>query len=236
MPGGGDPSMQQPGFPFNFGGGPEPGAPGGNTPSSSSAGGALPGASGAGATTGGGSGGGQFINSPHQSLAGSGLDLFAGPSSVNAAANFSPRPVSSVESKQDTKQTISKLLSPTSSGFSPSNSQNQASSDPLFQSGGLPSLPSSPTFGGGASGGPTSIPNPPQSQSIKTELNSVSGGSGADMSSALNVPDVPPLPESIPSVPNTHTPAAGKWRHPFSVLYICVFGVIISHTGLLPVK
>ena len=248
MPGGmvnGDPSMQQPSFPFNFGGGSEPGAPGGNAPSSSSAGGVLPGASGAGATSGGGGGGGagQFINSPHQSLAGSGLDPFAGPSSVNAAANFSPRPVPSVESKQDIKQTISKLLSPTSGGFSPSNSQNQASSDPLFQSGGLPSLPSmksepltSPTFGGGASGGPTSIPNPPQSQSIKTELNSVGGGSGADMSSALNVPDVPPLPESIPSVPNTHTPAAGKWRHPFSV-FVCVFGrIIISHTGLLPVE
>ena len=161
---------------------------------------------GAGVTTGGGAG--QFINSPHQSLSSSGLDQLAGPSSVNATANFSPRPISSVESKQ----TISKLLSPTSGGFSPSNSQNQASSDPLLQSGGLPSLSSiknepltSPTFGSG----PTSIPNPPQSQSIKTELNSVSG-SGGDMSSALNVPEMPPLPESIPSVPNTHTPATGK--------------------------
>jgi hypothetical protein len=211
----GDPNMQQPGFPFF--GGPEPGPPSGNAPSSSSAGGVLPGATGGGATTGGGAG--QFINSPHQSLAGSGLDQFAGPSSVNAAANFSPRPVSSVESKQDIKQTISKLLSPTSGGFSPSNSQNQASSDPLFQSGGLPSLSSvknepltSPTYGAsGGSGGPSSIPNPPQSQSIKTELNSIGGGSGAtDMSSALNVPDMPSLPESIPSVPNTHTPAAGK--------------------------
>lgn len=208
--------MQQAGFPF-FGGGPEPGPPTGNIPSSSSAGGALTGASGGGATTAGGAG--QFINSPHQSLTGSGLDqLAAGPSSVNATANFSPRPISSVESKQDIKQTISKLLSPTSGGFSPSNSQNQASSDPLLQSGGLPSLPSiknepltSPTFGGS---GPTSIPNPPQSQTIKTELNSIGGSSsGGDMSSALNVPEMPPLPESIPSVPNTHTPAAGEREH-----------------------
>ena len=198
----GDPNMQQPNFPY-FGGGPEPGPPTGNVPSSSSAGGAL---TGTGATTGGGTG--QFINSPHQSLSSSGLDQLAGPSSVNASANFSPRPISSVESKQDLKQTISKLLSPTSGGFSPSNSQNQASSDPLLQSGGLPSLSSiknepltSPTFGSG----PTSIPNPPQSQSIKTELNS-----SGDMNSALNVPEMPPLPESIPSVPNTHTPAAGK--------------------------
>ena len=208
MPGmvNGDPNMQQPNFPY-FGGGPEPG-PIGNIPSSSSAGGALTAATGGGATA----GTGQFINSPHQSLSSGGLDQLAGPSSVNATANFSPRPIPSVENKQDLKQTISKLLSPTSSSFSPSNSQNLASSDPLLQSGGLPSLPSmknepltSPTFGGG----PTSIPNPPQSQSIKTELNSVSG-SGGDMSSALNVPDMPPLPESIPSVPNSHTPAAGK--------------------------
>lgn len=207
----GDPNMQQPGFPF-FGGGPEPGPPTGNVPSSSSAGGVLPGATGGGAST--SSGAGQFINSPHQSLSSSGLDQLVGPSSVNATANFSPRPISSVENKQDMKQTISKLLSPTSSGFSPSNSQNQASSDPLFQAGGLPSLSSiknepltSPTFGGG---GPTSIPNPPQSQSIKTELNSVGGSGAGDMSSALNVPEMPPLPESIPSVPNTHTPAPGK--------------------------
>ena len=87
----------------------------------------------------------------------------------------------------------------------------------------------SPTFGGGASGGPTSIPNPPQSQSIKTELNSVGGGSGADMSSALNVPDVPPLPESIPSVPNTHTPVAGKRDILFQFcvcVCVCVFGAL----------
>jgi hypothetical protein len=53
----------------------------------------------------------------------------------------------------------------------------------------------------GGSGGPSSITNP---QAIKTEL---SGGSGAtDMSSALNIPDMPSLPESIPSVPDSHTP------------------------------
>ena len=96
---------------------------------------------GSGATTGGGAG--QFINSPHPSLSSSGLDQLAGPSSVNATANFSLRPISSVESKQGMKQTISKLLSrsPMSSGFSPSNSQNQASSDPLLPSSILPFPP-----------------------------------------------------------------------------------------------
>ena len=149
--------------------------------------------------------GGQFnpsnINSPHQPFSG-GMDL-AGPSSVNAG--FSPRPISSVENKQDMKQTISKLLSPTSS-FSPSSSQNLGSSDPLLQPGGLPSMKNEPLTSPSFAGGPTSIPNPPQSQSIKTELNSVSG----DVDSVLNVPDMPPLPDSLPSVPNTHTPAAGK--------------------------
>ena len=146
---------------------------------------------------------GQFnlpnINSPHHPLSG-GLNL-AGPSSVSATG-FSPRPISSVESKQ----TISKLLSPTSASFSPSNSRNQGSSDPLA---GLPLLPStknesltSATF----SSGPTSIPNPPQSQSVRTELNSVGGG---DVSTTLNAPEVP-LPDSLSSVPNTHTPSPGK--------------------------
>ena len=208
MPGmvNGDPNMQQPNFPY-FGGGPEPG-PSGSMSSTSSSGALM--------TTSGGAGG-QFnpssVNSPHQPMSGSGLDL-GGPGSVSATG-FSPRPISSVENKQDIKQTISKLLSPTSGSFSPSSSQNQATSDPLLQPGGLPSLSSmknepltSPTF----SSGPTSITNPSQSQAIKTELNSVGGaGSGSgDVSAALNVPDMPPLPEALPSVPNTHTPAAGK--------------------------
>ena len=201
----GDPNMQQPNFPF-FGGGPEPGPAG--AVSSVAPSGAL--------TTSTSGAGGQFnlssVNSPHPPL-----DL-AGPGSVNATG-FSPRPISSVESKQDLKQTISKLLSPTSGSFSPSSTQNQGSSDPLLQAGGLPSLPSmknepltSPTF----SGGPTSIPNPPQSQTIKTELNSISSG---DISSTLNVPEVPPLPDSLPSVPNTHTPAAGELFTLFALHY-----------------
>lgn len=207
----GDPNMQQPSIPY-FGGGPEPGPA--SSVSAVSLAAALTAVSGGG---GGGGSSGQFnlpsVNSPHQPMS-SGMDL-AGPSSVNATG-FSPRPISSVENKQDLKQTISKLLSPTSGSFSPSNSQLPASSETLLQHGGLPSLSSiknepltSPTF----SGGPTSIPNPPQSQSIKTELNSVSGG---DVGSSMNAPEVP-LTESLPSVPNTHTPSAGEqyvlWIH-----------------------
>ena len=56
------------------------------------------------------------------------------------------------------------------------------------------------------SSGPTSIPDPPQSQSVKTELNSVGGG---DVSTMLNVP-VLSLPDSLSSVPKTHTPSAGE--------------------------
>ena len=190
----GDPNIQQPNIPY-LGGVPEPGPGPASSVSATSSAAAL--------TTVSGGAGGQFnpsnINSPHHPLSG-GLDL-AGPSSVGATG-FSPRPISSVENKQ----TINKLLSPTSSSFSPSSSQNQGSSDPLA---GIPSLPSiknepltSPTF----SSGPTSIPNPPQSQSIKAELNSVGGG---DVSTTLNVSEVPLL-ESLSSVPNTHTPSAGE--------------------------
>ena len=80
------------------------GLPTGNVPSSSSAEGAL---MGAGATTSGGAE--QFINSPHQSLSSSGNTM----------------PISSVENKQDMKQTISQFLSPTSSGFSEAPSSSQ---------------------------------------------------------------------------------------------------------------
>ena len=179
MPGmvNGDPNIQQPNFPY-FGGGSEPGPAGGASPASSLA--PVSGAA-----------GGQFnpasLGSPHQPPLSGTLDLPA-PGSVNAT-NFSPRPVGSVENKQDIKQ---KLFSP----------QSQGSSDPLHQSGTLKSEPLSPspaTFGSG----PTSIPNPPQSQSVKSELSN-------DVSSTLNIPDMPPLPESLPSVPNTHTPAPGK--------------------------
>ena len=170
----GDPNMQQPGIPSFF---PEAGPAGGASAASS-----LAQASGA--------AGGQFnpasVGSPHQSSLSGGMELPA-PGSVNAAS-FSPRPVSSVENKQDVKQ---KLFSP----------QSQSSTDPLHQSGTIKTEPlTSPTF---SSGGPTSIPNPPQSQSVKTELSN-------DVSSTLSIPEVPPLPDSLPSVPNSHTPAPGN--------------------------
>ena len=112
--------------------------PTGTVPSSSYT---LTGTTGGGATT--GSGAGQFINSLHSS---GGLGQLASPSSSNATANFSPRPIS-VENS----------------------------------------------------------------------------GSGGDMSSALNVPEMPPIPESIPIMPNTHTLVAGKRFRANTCTELCMY-------------
>ena len=82
------------------------------------------------------------------------------------------------------------------------------SSGTLPHHGGL-SSPSSakiePVTSPVVSSGPSSTPNSPRFQSVKTGL-----GSTDDVAAVLDVPEVPPLTEALPGLPNTHTPSAGK--------------------------
>ena len=196
----GDPGIQQPGY---FGSGlPSTGAPVGQynlppTPlSQNTTGQNLP-------SVGGGS-----SNSPRPPT-GSNLAAIGG----GNLAGFSP---SSIDTKQDIKQFANKLLSSSpSSGF---GSQGASTTDSLLHSDSLPSLPesvkveikneplTSPMF----DAGPT--PNMLSQSQVEFNSSAGAGGSGpsrtADSDSTMNVdlPGVPSLPDSLPSIPNVHTP------------------------------